>query len=269
MTRRADHHGVGLAALLACAAAAPAVPPATVAPGRLTVGVALPSEGFQVGVVKDTNVLYARGLEIDLARALATRLGLTGGAAFYQSPLATLLAPGAKPWDLALAQATITTARARNVDFSVPYMRVDQGVLTSQFLRTTPRSIAGLRRLHLCAESGTTGADIITNRIRPTTDALAVGDVPTLLLYLQLGRCDAIVSDLPSLATLKERAPRRYGVLAGLIRTGEQYGAVLPRGSALTPAVNAAITALRADGTLARLQRRWLSVNLSQVRTLR
>ena len=37
----------------------------------------MPSEGFQVGVVKGSQVIYAQGFEIDLARALAKQLGLT------------------------------------------------------------------------------------------------------------------------------------------------------------------------------------------------
>jgi polar amino acid transport system substrate-binding protein len=266
MRRRALALLVGLAALALLASAGAA---ATVAPNQLTVGVNLPSEGFQVGIADGTKVIYARGFEIDLARALAGRLSLSGGAVFTQSPFSDLVAPGPKPWDVALAEVTVTGARRQNVDFSVPYLRADQGVLTSQFLRTLPRSIAALRKLHLCAQQGTTGVDTIKNRIKPRTAGLYPADVPTLMLYVQLGRCDAVVYDLPALATLKDHAPRRYGELAGLIRTGEQYAVVLPKGSALRAPVDQAISALRGDGTLTRLQRTWLSVDTSAVRVLR
>jgi polar amino acid transport system substrate-binding protein len=259
-----------LATITACAlltGTAAAAPPATTTPGQLTIGLSMPSEGFQVGVVKGTEVIYARGLEVDMANDLARRLELQG-VTFVQSAFPKLLAPGTKPWDLAVAQVTITSARAANVDFSVPYMQADQGVLLSQFVRSSPRSIAGLRGLRLCAEKGSTGVDTITRRIRPTRSPKLIANVPTLLLYLQNGRCDAVVYDLPSLASLKTRAPRRYGPLAGLIRTGEQYGVVLPKGSALLKPVNRAIRAMLEDGTVARLQRTWLDVDLSKVRTL-
>ena len=39
---------------------------------------------------------------------------------------------------------------------------------------------------------------------------------------------------------------------------GKQYGALLPKGSPNTRLVNAAITKLRADGTLADLSKKWL-----------
>jgi polar amino acid transport system substrate-binding protein len=89
------------------------------------------------------------------------------------------------------------------------------------------------------------------------------------MLELQLGRCGAVVADLPMLAALKGHAERRYGALAGSIRTGEQYGIALPKGSALTARVNTVVKTMIDDGTIANLQRRWLDVDLMRVRALR
>ena len=86
---------------------------------------------------------------------------------------------------------------------------------------------------------------------------------------VQSGRCAAAVYDAPSLATLKAQAPARYGALAGMIPTGERYGVALPKGSPLAPAVDAAVAALVADGTIARLQKQWLSTNLGALPVLR
>jgi polar amino acid transport system substrate-binding protein len=256
---------IALAAFAALAAPAAAAPPGTLTPGQLTVGLNMPSEGFQVGVVNGPTVIYARGFEIDLANELGKRLGLAR-TGFVQNEFPALLAPGPKPWDLALAEVTITAARGANVDFSVPYMRVDQGIMVSQYLRSRPGGIADLRGLRLCAQSATTGADVIAKRVKPSRAPRLFADTSSMLLNLGLGRCDAVVYDLPALATLKARAPRRYGDVVGLIRTGERYGAVLPKGSALTGPVNAALTAMRGDGTIARLQRPWLELNLSSVK---
>ena len=60
---------------------------------------------------------------------------------------------------------------------------------------------------------------------------------------------------------------QRYGDVVGLIRTRERYGAALPKGSALVGPVNAALTAMRQDGTISRLAKPWLELNLSGVRT--
>ena len=97
----------------------------------LTVGVNLPSEGFQVGAAKGSTVVFAQGLEIDLVRALAAKLRLRR-AVFVQSRFDQLLSPGPKRFDMAVAQITVTKARRKALDFTVPYMRADQGVLLAQ-----------------------------------------------------------------------------------------------------------------------------------------
>jgi polar amino acid transport system substrate-binding protein len=265
---RAVLAGAALAVLLTVATAGAATAPPTQVPGQLTVGVDLPSEGFQVGVVKGSDVLYAQGLEIDLARALAARLGLAR-TVFVQSTFERLYSAGAKPWDLAIAEITITPERRRTSAFSRPYMSVDQGVLAAQTLRRVPRTIAGLRGLKLCALRKSTGAQVAQQTIGPTTPVLLVGNVPTLMLDLQTGKCQAVVYDAPALGTLKARAPLRYGPFVGVIETGEEYGIALPKGSALLGPVNRALAALIADGTVERLQRKWITVHLEDLPVLR
>jgi polar amino acid transport system substrate-binding protein len=260
---------IAAAALATVAASAvAATPPPTLTPGQLTVGVSLPSEGFQVGVVNGEKVLYAQGLEIDLARAVAAKLGL-GPTVFVQSRFDRLLTPGAKTWDIAIAEITITDARRAALDFSIPYMTVDQGVLLAQTVRTVPRTIAALRPLRLCALRKTTGAEVAQTTIGPSKPVRLAGNVPSLMLDLQTGRCDAVVYDAPALGTLKARAPARCGPFAGIIETREQYGIAFPRGSALAGPVNRALSALMMDGTLAKLEKKWLTVSLNALPVLR
>lgn len=250
-------------------AAVAATPPTTKTEGTLTAGVSLPSEGFQVGVVKGTNVLLAQGLEIDLARILAFRLGLKQ-TVFTQSRFDRLYSAGTKPWDLAIAEITITPSRRLTADFSVPYVSVGEAVLLSKSVSgSTPRTLAGIRGLQICALSKSTGADAVIRRVKPTKPVRLIGNVPTLLLDLQTGVCDAVVYDSPVLATLKGRAPLRYGTLLGVIETREQYGIALPKGSPLRPAVNKALTSMIEDGTIARLQRKWLASGFDKLPVLR
>jgi polar amino acid transport system substrate-binding protein len=265
MKARALLIGLVLALLAATASAAPRQ---TVNPGHLTIGVALPSEGFQVGVVRGSEVLYAQGLEIDLARAIALRLDLDR-TTFLQSRFDRLFSAGQKPWDVAIAEITITPARKRTVEFTRPYMSVDQGVLAAQTLTKVPRSIAGLRQLQLCALAKSTGADVAQGTIAPAKRVLLVGNVETLMLNLQTGRCEAVVYDAPALGTLKDRAERRYGPFVGVIKTGEKYGIALPRGNGLRQQVDRALAGLIADGTVERLQRKWLTAHLEDLRVLR
>ena len=266
MTRRLLLTASILAALLAGAGTA-AAPPATQQPGILTVGLAMPSEGFQVGVVKGSEVIYAQGFEIDLAKALTARLGL-GTTVFVQNRFDRLFSAGPKPFDLAIGQISITPARARIVDFSKPYMDADQGVLAAQTVSPVPKTIAGLKRLKICALAKSTGAEAATVRIAPTKPVLLIGNVPTLMLALQTGRCQAVVYDAPALGTLKKRAPDRYGPFVGVLDTGEHYGIATPKGGPLLKPVNTAIASLLADGTIDRLARTWLTVDPTDLRVL-
>ncbi len=47
--------------------------------------------------------------------------------------------------------------------------------------------MADLRRLRLCAQSATTGADVIAKRVRPTRAPPLFGDTSSMLLNLGLG----------------------------------------------------------------------------------
>jgi hypothetical protein len=63
-------------------------------------------------------VVAARGLEIDLGRSLAARLGVKRVRFVNEPSFARLLARGSKPRDVALAEVTITAGRKQNVDLS-------------------------------------------------------------------------------------------------------------------------------------------------------
>jgi len=255
------------AAAVPAAAQTPAPPPATITPGVLTVGLNLPSDGFQVGAVSGTTVTFARGLEVGLAQAVGRRMGLP--VQFVNVPVfSDIVAAGPKPFDLAFAQVSITAGRKRAVDFSAAYMDVDQGVLLRRGLGSTPTTLAALKPLRLCVLRKSTGAAVVASRVRPARAARGYPGVTALFQGLVTGRCDAVVYDAPTLAVLAAEVPLRVGSMAGVIATGERYGAVLADGSALVPTVNRVVRGLIADGTVARLQVKWLDVDLTRLTTL-
>jgi polar amino acid transport system substrate-binding protein len=230
-------------------------------PGVLTVGLNLPTLGFQVGSLAGTQIVYARGLEVDLAREVSRRMGLRGVRFVQQPTFAGVLSRGPKAWDVAFAQATVTAGRKRAVTFSVPYLSTDAGVLLRRGLpEPGPASLADLAKLRLCVERATTGVAVVSRRIAPVSRPTQFRDQTNMLQALQAGRCDAVILDATILSVQKAATPERYGALMGRITTGERYAAVLQRGSTLLPAVNRALNAARRDGTLERITARWLKV---------
>jgi polar amino acid transport system substrate-binding protein len=237
---------IAFALLLAVGAVARggAAPP-TKTKGVLTVAVELGDPGFAEGTLGN-----AHGFDVDSAKALAKRLGLKFRVVDY--PFARLFVPGPKPYDIAFEFATILPGRARFVDFSTSYFSSTQGVLVAKDI-TGPVTLARLRTLQMCAKQATTGFSYVQDVLRPSGLVLEYPTAAGALEALSTSICDAFVFDLPSLIAAKRAAPGRYGVLAGRVGSTEHYGAVLPKGSRLQPAVNRAITSLRRDGTMRRI----------------
>ena len=260
---------IAVAALVAIpAASARQAAPPTMDAGSLTVALNPPAVGFQVGTLRGNTVVNPTGFEIDLAKDIATKLGIPAAKIkWINVPFGTLFRPGAKPFDFAFEEATITTARARVVDFSAPYFNANQGVLLKNGA-TVPHSLADLKGMTLCTQTATTGLDYVQHKL----------NAPHIQMYsstseafsaLQVGRCDAFVMDVPIIASQKKTKPSAYGPIAGQIVTNEKYGAVLAKGSKLTADVSAAIKALTANGTIAKLQKKWFNIDVAKIPILK
>lgn len=254
---------------LGAAGSASAEPPATLVPGVLTVGVSMPSEGFQTGSVLGEEVVYARGFDIEMARQLRARMGYATVRFKQAAQFTDLFSAGPKTWDIAIAQISIFAARRKTADFSAPYMIADQGVLLSRQAASSPRTIAQLRGLKLCVELRSSGDAIVRVRVKPRRPARTFKAVQNMMQGLQTGVCDAVVYDAPSLATLRNRVPNRYGGFAGRIVTRETYGIAMPKGSPLLGPVNDALRAMIASGSIDALEKRWLAADLDKLRVLK
>jgi polar amino acid transport system substrate-binding protein len=255
-----------LVAIPAASARQAAAP--TLTPGQLTVGLDPPAVGFQVGTLRGNNVINPSGFEIDLAKDIALKLGIpVTKIKWIHVPFATLFRPGAKPFDLAFEESTITVARARVVDFSASYFSANQGVLLKKG-GTVPHSLADLKAMTLCAQSATTGLDYVQHKLHAAHVQIYTS-TSAAFSALQVGRCDAFVMDVPIIASQKKTKPSAYGPVAGQIVTNEKYGAVLAKGSKLTPVASAAIRALTASGTIGKLQKKWFSIDVSKIPVLK
>jgi polar amino acid transport system substrate-binding protein len=258
---------IGAACVLPSSASSGELPTRT--PGVLTVGLSLPSPGFQTGGVRGTNELHPKGMEIELAMDIAQQLGLATVKFSNVAAFSEISSSGPKPYDFALAEVTIDRARARKVTFSTPYYDANLGVLLRKGLSPVPRSIADLRKLVLCAPTGTTGASYIRTRIRPSTAPLFPQLTAEMYQQLLSRRCDVAIYDAPILAGQTASDPSAYGPIVGQIQTGQRYGLVFAKGSKLLPAVNAIIAKMTADGTISKLARKYLRTDVAKLPAFR
>ena len=239
--------------------------PPTLKPGTLIVGLTPPASGFQVGTLKGTTVVNPKGMEIDLAKAIAAKLGLKKIEWYNQSSFPKSYAPGPKPYDLYFGEETITPERSKNVDYSIPYINADQGAMIRKGLTPVPKSIADLKKLTLCAQAGTTGAAYIKAHIKP---AKALYPSTTAIMFQQLvsKQCDASIYDIPIEGSeAASKKPGRYGPIVGRLVTHEQYGIVFQKGSKLRAVVNPVLKGLIKDGTVGKLTKKWLTVNFADL----
>jgi polar amino acid transport system substrate-binding protein len=252
-------------ALAAVAAARPSSPP-TMHPGKLTVGFGDPAVNFANGKIRGSSYLNPKGFEVDLAAAIAKRLGLT--PVYTYTPWAKLFAPGHKSFDISFQEATITAQRKKTVDFTSAYFDANQGVLLSK-KASVPHSLADLKKLQTCAQTDTTGLDYLQHKLHPDKTPLIYQSTAAAFVAVQIGKCDALILDTPIVASEKKARPSRYGNVSGQIITHEQYGAVLQKSSPLTAMVDAQIKKLWANGTVGKLQKKWFNVDFSKIPVLK
>jgi polar amino acid transport system substrate-binding protein len=213
---------------------------------------------------KDDKPANGEGFESAVAYAVAQRLGYGKSAVVWQSvPFNKAFAPGEKTFDFDINQVSISTERKKAVDFSSGYYDVRQAVVALKGTTAAKaKSIADLKSLKLGAQVGTTSLDYINDVVKPTQEAAAYAKNDQAKSALKNGQVDAVVVDLPT-AFYITAAEVTDGTIVGQFEnqggTPEQFGLVLDKGSALTSCVSGAVDALRKDGTLAKLEQRWLS----------
>ncbi|WP_329362450.1 ABC transporter substrate-binding protein [Streptomyces sp. NBC_00669] len=234
---------------------------ATRTAGKFTVGTDNPAYAPWFVDDKPSN---GKGYESAVAYAVAKQLGYTGDQVVWQKvPFNSAFSPGAKNFDVDINQVSITPERRKTVDFSPGYYDVRQAVVAPKGSKIAgAHSLADLKNAKLGAQVGTTSLDVIDDLVKPTKQPAVFQRNDLAVAALKNGQVDGIVVDLPTAFYVTGAQVTDAKVIGQFSTTGtapEQFGLVLDKGSKLTPCVSQAVTALRKDGTLAALEKKWLS----------
>src|SRR5579875_469630 len=232
----------------------------TQTPGVLTV--ATDSPAYPPWFVND-KPSNGKGFESAVAYAVAKQLGYPRSKVkWVVASFNSVIAPTPKHFDFDINEVSIKPKRAQAVDFSSGYYDVAQAIIALKTDKyANAKSIAALRAAKLGAQQGTTSYNAILNDIKPTTKPY---EYPTNILAVQAlrnGTIDGLVTDLPTALYITAAQVKDSKIVGQLPVHGkpEQFGLVLDKGSSLTPCVTQAVNALRKDGTLAKIQKRWLT----------
>ena len=210
----------------------------------------------------------AKGYEAAVVYALAKELGVSSSNVKWSTePFDASFTPGYKSFDFDVNEISYTPARAQAVHFSVSYFDVNQSIIA---LKTNPivtkHSAADLKGYLYGDQLGSTGLSFIQHQLAPTKAPRVYPTLNAALTALQAGQIDALVVDTPTgqymaSSQLTDAKGKLIATQVGQFPSvGEHYGLLLQKGSAIISCVNAGLDALRANGTLAALQKKWLGI---------
>jgi polar amino acid transport system substrate-binding protein len=233
---------------------------ATVADGVLTIATGEPA--YYPWVIDDAPE-SGEGFEAAVAYAVATQLGFSNDEVkWVRTTFDSAVTPGEKNFDFNLQQFSITEERKAAVDFSSPYYTAPQAIVSFKGSKIDGKSsIADLKDAKLGAAVGTTSLDAIEEQLG--LKASVFNDNAAGVSALKNKQIDGLVVDLPT-AFYLAGVEVENGIIVGQLPSsgsGDQFGLLLTKGSALTSCLSGAVDAITADGTLASITDTWLATN--------
>ncbi len=276
---------VALAALAATAAAGLAACGSTAAPaasGGTTVAscsyASIQRELYQRGALtvatdkpayppwfESNNPSNGKGYESAVAYAIAKQLGFKPGQVHWAyEPFDASYAPGPKKFDFDVNEISYTAQRATAVSFSASYYDVQQSLVALKGSPiATKHAPAQLKTYVYGDQIGTTSLAFITGSIQPTSQPKVFSTLNDVKQALQTHQIAALVTDTPTAQYISSSEIPGSTMVAQFPSTGEHYGLLFSKGNPLVGCVNKAIAKLKANGTLAALQKQYLQIYLT------
>jgi polar amino acid transport system substrate-binding protein len=211
------------------------------------------------------NPTNGKGYESAVAYAVAKQLGFSRGQVHWAyEPFNDSYAPGPKKFDFDVNEISYTAQRATAVTFSDSYYDVQQALVA---LKGTPivskHTPADLKGYVFGDQIGTTSLAFITGQIQPTHQPKVFQTLSVVKAALQTHQIAALVTDTPTAQFISSSEIPHSVMVAQFPSTGEHYGLLFRKGNPLVTCVNKALATLKANGTLAALQKQYLQLFLT------
>ena len=212
-----------------------------------------------------------QGYESAVVYAIAQVLGIAkSNVKWVTEPFNASYTPGAKSFDFDINEISYTADRARVVTFSKSYYDVQQSIVVLKTNAIVTKHNPHQLKSYLYGDQiGTTGLAYINNFIKPTKPARVYSSLAEAANALQSGQIDALVIDTPSgqymaSSQIMNSKKKLTAIQVGQFPSvGEHYGLLFHKNNPLVGCINAAITALRTNGTLTSLSKKWLGIYTS------
>lgn len=245
---------LALLALPGLARAQTAAAPNLVGPGKLTYGVAATFAPFEFQE-NGRNT----GFDIDFIAAVAAKMGLAPTAMNMEFN-GLIPALQGRRIDIINSAMYINPARSEQVDF-VPYMRIGNEIVVRKGNPTGVRSREDLCGKRVAVTLGgieetyaRQDAEKCRAQGKPELTVMTLPTAQDSALSLRQGRADALFNSTPGAVVLITQLPDVYEVAGEPFEAATQIGIAVRKGdTAMKAAVEAAVRAVVADGTYAKL----------------
>lgn len=257
MTKHITGVTLPLLALTLGLGSAQAATPSTLQKGVLKIGM----EGTYAPFTYKDASGNLTGFDVDIAKAVAAKLGLK--AEFVLTEWSGILAGlQANKYDVIVNQVGITAERQKTIGFSKPYAYSSPQIIVKKTGSFAPKTLADLKGKRV-------GVGLGSNFEKSLRDAGGINVVtypgaPEYLADLAAGRLDAAYNDrlLVGYLIKSQNLPVRG---AGVIGDPEAVGIAMKKtNTSLKAAVDKALLQLKADGTYAKISRKWFGQDVSK-----
>jgi polar amino acid transport system substrate-binding protein len=211
---------------------------------------------------EDDEPANGEGFESAVAFAIGKQLGYPPAKVKWMvEPFNSSFAPGPKDFDFDVNEISITPAREKAVDFSAPYYTANQAVVALKDSDAAgAKSLSELKGANIGVQIGTTSLEAVEEVIQPDGKPEVFNSSDDVVTALKNEQIDAVVVDLPTALYLTAAQVPAATVIGQFAAPGgDEWGALLAKGSALTTCVSQAIEELESSGELAQLNKRWMS----------
>jgi polar amino acid transport system substrate-binding protein len=211
-----------------------------------------------------------KGLDRDLIDAVGKQMGLK--VSYLDLPWTSVL-PGleAKKFDLCIAPVTITKERMKHYAFTVPIADATAALMKRADDKSLmkPEDIAGRT---VGGQKGTSQVAQLKEfaaKLPKPVEVKEYVDNNQASADLAAGRIDATVNSLPNLAYAAQQRPDAFAVITPPFGQPTYFSWVgRLDDTTLIDAINAAILAVTADGTMAKIQKTWFGQTMDLPKTV-
>jgi polar amino acid transport system substrate-binding protein len=195
------------------------------------------------------------GFDVEVIEAVAAKAGLR--VRLVNTPFTGVFASlNNGDLDLIISGVTISERRRQSYDFTRPYFEARQLIAVRK--DSSVRSLQDLAGRTIGVVTGSTGDDVASRAFGKTSGNIRRFDTtPLIVAELAASGVDAVIGDNGVIAyRVQERSDLKTVSDPGFPK--EYFGIVVKQGNArLRDALNGGLAAIIADGTYARIYRKW------------